>query len=94
MPLIYINTFVCKHKEDLKWAVILTSVSTIPCLNSMLQGFSQRTTTKKGILHGEFLQQLRKCTSLSGGILLCAAAIRSRGKQKRRSDFPCNVLLN
>lgn len=31
----------------LKWAVISTSMSIIPCLNSMFHGFSQRPKTNK-----------------------------------------------
>lgn len=41
MPLLYTSTFVYNIMKILKWAVISTSMSIIPCLNSMLHVFTE-----------------------------------------------------
>lgn len=62
-------------KKILKWAVISTSVSTIPCLNSMLQGFSEGYNSK-GYFTFKFLQQLREEFQFeSHRLLYCSAEV-------------------
>lgn len=68
----------------LKWAVISTSMSSIPCLNSMCQGFQRgRPKTKKRYFTFNFLQQLKKEFQFQSlGLLFCPAKVSDQEANK------------